>query len=72
MDLNSFLKLMKYWSFTSLLKEYLGKLVTLFSPRLILGVSGEVPPSADIERVRIISEMVNDFNRKLGVFKTRN
>ena len=48
------------------LEKCVEKLITLFYPRLILGVSDEVPPPADIERVRIVSEMVNDFNHKLG------
>ena len=48
-------------------KDFMRKIIELFWPRLILGASDEVPPSADVERVRIIFEMVSDFNRKLGV-----
>lgn len=48
-------------------KDFARKTIELFYPRLILGASDEVPPPADIERVKIVSEMVNDFNRKLGV-----
>jgi len=43
------------------LEECVEKLMMLFYPRLILGASDELPPPADIERVRIVSEMVNDF-----------
>ncbi|MFO7946178.1 MAG: uroporphyrinogen decarboxylase family protein [Armatimonadota bacterium] len=32
-----------------------------FSPNLILGVSDEVPPPADIEKVRLVAELVEDF-----------
>lgn len=48
-------------------KDFVRKIMKLFWPRLILGASDEVPPPADIERVRIISGMVSDFSRKLGV-----
>lgn len=34
----------------------------LFSPSLILGVSDEMPPNADIERVRLVSEIVRDYH----------
>jgi len=34
------------------------RVVELFHPRLILGISDELPPDADIERVRLIGEMV--------------
>jgi len=33
-------------------------LVRLFYPRLILGISDELPPNADIERVRLVGELV--------------
>ena len=36
-------------------QECVEKLINLFYPRLILGASDEVPPSADIERVRYVS-----------------
>lgn len=48
-------------------KDFVRKIIKLFWPRLILGASDEVPPPADIERVRVVSEIVDDFNRKLGV-----
>ena len=38
------------------LQECVEKLVKMFHPRLVLGVSDEVPPPADIERVRWVSE----------------
>lgn len=42
------------------------KVVELFYPRLILGIADELPPGADIERVRLISKLVGDFNKKIG------
>ncbi|NLT35890.1 MAG: hypothetical protein GXX83_08330, partial [Gaiellales bacterium] len=34
------------------------RLVELFHPRLVLGISDEIPPDGDIERVRLVGEMV--------------
>jgi len=46
------------------LEEFTSKVLDMFFPNLILGVSDEVPPPADIERVRVVSEMVSKFNYK--------
>ncbi len=45
-----------------LIGECVEKLVRLFHPRLVLGVSDELPPDGDIERVRRVGEMA----RRLG------
>ena len=45
-------------------RDFVRKTVKLFWPRLILGASDEVPPPADIERVRIVSEIVDSFNHE--------
>ena len=45
-------------------KNFIRKIIELFWPRLILGASDEVPPPADIERVKIVSEIVNNFNHE--------
>ncbi len=37
------------------------RIVELFYPRLILGVSDEPPPDADIERIRLVGEFVKDL-----------
>jgi len=37
------------------------KLVDLFYPRLVLGISDEIPPDADIERVRLVGELVQEL-----------
>lgn len=39
--------------------ECVKELVDRFYPRLILGISDELPPDADIERVRMVGEYVN-------------
>jgi hypothetical protein len=39
------------------------KTLEMFFPNLILGVSDEVPPPADIERVRLVAETVERFQR---------
>lgn len=43
------------------LEAFAIKVLEMFSPNLILGVSDEVPPTADIERVKLISEIVESF-----------
>jgi len=42
-------------------KAFVEKLVDLFHPRLVLGASDEVPPPADIERVRMVARYCRDF-----------
>jgi hypothetical protein len=37
------------------------KAVELFHPRLVLGISDEIPPDGDIERVRLIGELVQEM-----------
>lgn len=39
------------------LRACVERLVELFHPRLILGISDEIPPDGDIERVRMVGEM---------------
>lgn len=35
--------------------------VDLFYPRLVLGISDEIPPNGDIERVRLVGELVGEL-----------
>jgi Uroporphyrinogen decarboxylase (URO-D) len=37
------------------------KVVELFHPRLVLGISDEIPPDGDIERVRLIGQLVKEL-----------
>ena len=41
------------------------RLLDLFVPKIILGISDEIPANGDIERVRLISELVKDYNSSL-------
>lgn len=43
------------------LTDVVRKMVDMFYPRLVLGVSDEFPPDGDIERARIIGELVRDM-----------
>jgi len=41
--------------------QFTEKILTMFAPNLILGVSDELPPTGDIERLKIVSEIVKNF-----------
>ena len=43
------------------LVECTRRVVELFHPHLVLGISDEIPPDGDIERVRLIGEMVREM-----------
>lgn len=43
------------------LRNCVERVVELFYPRLILGISDEIPPDGDIERVRQVGEWVRDL-----------
>ena len=42
------------------------KVIKLFAPKLILGISDELPAIGDIERIRIVGKMVDDYNAGVG------
>jgi hypothetical protein len=42
-------------------EEFAHKVLDLFAPSLILGISDELPPGGDIEAVRMVSQMVRDY-----------
>jgi hypothetical protein len=44
------------------LKQFTLKVLDMFSPNLILGISDEISPIGDIEKVRLVSEIVADYN----------
>ncbi|MFH1741737.1 MAG: uroporphyrinogen decarboxylase family protein [bacterium] len=48
----------------SLLEECTREVIETFKPNLILGVSDELPPGSDIERCRLVSRIVAEYNRK--------
>ncbi len=43
------------------LVEFTVRLLDLFAPNVILGISDEISPPGDIERVRLVSEVVADY-----------
>ena len=46
---------------TEALIECVKHVVELFYPRLVLGISDEIPPDGDIERVRLVGELVQEL-----------
>ncbi|MFX1299234.1 MAG: uroporphyrinogen decarboxylase family protein [Promethearchaeota archaeon] len=42
-------------------REYTYKVLELFSPNLILGVSDEIPPNGDIRKLEMIAEIIQNF-----------
>jgi len=45
-----------------ILKECTWKLIELFAPRLVLGISDEISSTGDIERIRIVGDIVDQYN----------
>jgi len=43
------------------LVECVKRIVELFYPRLILGISDELPPDGDIERVKLVGQLVEEL-----------
>ena len=43
------------------LVEYVRQVVDLFRPRLTRGISEEIPPDGDIERVRLVGDLVQEL-----------
>ena len=41
------------------------KCIDLFAPHLILGISDEISSHGDIERVRLVTKVVDDYNASL-------
>jgi hypothetical protein len=50
----------------SVLEECTHKLIELFAPKLILGISDELSSTGDIERIRVVAEIVNEYNAACG------
>ncbi len=48
-----------------LLIETTKKLIEKFAPKLILGISDEMSSTGDIERVRIVKQMVDEYNAEI-------
>jgi hypothetical protein len=46
----------------SALEECTHRLIELFAPRLILGISDEMSSHGDIERIRVVGRIVDEYN----------
>lgn len=47
--------------------DCLERLIELFHPRLILGISDEIPPDGEIERVKLVGELVQEYKAQGGL-----
>ncbi|MFA5292348.1 MAG: uroporphyrinogen decarboxylase family protein [Phycisphaerae bacterium] len=45
-----------------MLIEYTKKCIELFAPRLVLGISDEISSTGNLERIRIVGQIVNEYN----------
>ncbi len=43
------------------------KIIEMFAPKLILGISDEISSTGDIERIRLVDNIVNKYNLSLSV-----
>lgn len=50
----------------SMLEEFTHRLIELFAPKLILGISDEISSTGDIERIRVVGSIVDDYNASCG------
>ncbi len=50
-----------------MLIEQVEKIIDLFAPKLILGVSDEISSTGDIERVKIVGKIVEKYNGTKGI-----
>jgi hypothetical protein len=41
------------------------KIIQLFAPNLVLGISDEISSTGDIERVRIVGRIVDEYNQSV-------
>lgn len=47
------------------LTDCVHKLLELFAPKLILGISDEISSTGDIERIRLVGRIVDEYNQKI-------
>jgi hypothetical protein len=53
----------------SMLEDYTYRLIDLFAPKLVLGISDELSSTGDIERVRIVGQIVDKYNAAIEAKK---
>ena len=47
------------------LLEFTEKLIDMFAPKLILGISDEISSTGDVERIRLVDKLVNSYNQSV-------
>lgn len=50
----------------SQLEDYTHRLIEMFAPKLVLGISDEISSTGDIERIRVVGEIVEKYNARCG------
>jgi len=50
----------------AVLEQCARRIIELFAPRLVLGISDEISSNGDIERIRLVGEIVSEYNRKIS------
>jgi hypothetical protein len=53
------------WVSLDTLEAHVRKLLQTFYPRIILGISDLLPANADVERVRFVNKIVDEFNESI-------
>ena len=48
----------------SVLEECTHKIIELFAPKLVLGISDEISSTGDIERIRVVGKIVDEYNKQ--------
>jgi len=46
------------------LVECVHRIIELFAPRLVLGISDEISSTGDIERIRVVADIVDEYNAR--------
>lgn len=52
-----------------LLIETTNKVIELFAPNLVLGISDEISSTGDIERIRLVGKIVDEYNKNISCRK---
>ncbi|MBN1350331.1 hypothetical protein JXJ21_13030 [candidate division KSB1 bacterium] len=50
----------------SMLEEFTLRVIELFAPKLILGISDEISSHGEIDRIRVVGKIVDDYNASVG------
>jgi hypothetical protein len=47
----------------SMLEKFTHRLIEMFAPRLVLGISDEISSTGDLERIRVVGRIVDEYNQ---------